>query len=48
MVWTLIFPLDYESKPNKVGLQFYKNIFKECPKYGIKPILVTANFIFLL
>lgn len=40
--WPRIFPNGDEGQPNEEGLAFYDNIFDECLKYGIEP-LVTLN-----
>ena len=40
--WSRIFPNGDDQKPNEEGLLFYENVFKECKKYGIEP-LVTIN-----
>lgn len=42
--WTRIFPKGEEDEPNPAGLNFYKNILKECQKYGIKPIVTISHF----
>ena len=35
-----IYPNGDDEKPNEEGLRYYRNVFEECKKYGIK-ILVT-------
>lgn len=42
VAWSRIFPNGDEAEPNEEGLLFYENVFKECKKYGIEP-LVTIN-----
>lgn len=42
VAWSRIFPNGDEAEPNEEGLLFYENLFKECKKYGIEP-LVTIN-----
>lgn len=42
--WTRIFPKGDEEIPNESGLQFYENVFKECKKYGIEPIVTITHF----
>lgn len=42
--WTRIFPLGDEAKPNEKGLKFYEDIFKECHKYGIEPLVTITHF----
>lgn len=42
--WTRIFPNGDDETPNEKGLQFYKDVFKECHKHGIEPLVsVTHN-----
>ena len=38
--WARIYPNGDDEKPNEEGLRYYRNVFEECKKYGIK-ILVT-------
>lgn len=40
--WPRIFPNGDELEPNEKGLAFYDDVFDECLKYGIEP-LVTLN-----
>lgn len=42
--WTRIFPNGDELEPNELGLQFYENVFKECKKYGIEPLVTITHF----
>ncbi|MBS4210443.1 6-phospho-beta-glucosidase [Bacillus sp. FJAT-50079] len=44
IAWSRIFPLGDEDKPNEAGLQFYENIFKECHKYNIEPLVTITHF----
>lgn len=44
IAWTRIFPNGDEKTPNQKGLMFYKNIFKECQKYGIEPLVTITHF----
>lgn len=44
IAWTRIFPKGDEEKPNEEGLLFYENIFKECKKYGIEPLVTITHF----
>lgn len=44
LAWTRIFPNGDEEKPNEVGLQFYEEVFKECKKHGIEPIVTLCHF----
>ncbi|MFQ7174765.1 MAG: family 1 glycosylhydrolase [Thomasclavelia ramosa] len=45
--WTRIFPNGDENEPNEEGLKFYENVFNECHKYGIEP-LVTITILICL
>lgn len=42
--WSRIFPKGDELEPNEAGLQFYENVFKECHKYGIEPLVTITHF----
>ena len=42
--WTRIYPLGYEEEPNEEGLKFYDDIFDECLKYGIKPLVTLSHY----
>ena len=44
IAWTRIFPNGDEDKPNEQGLKFYENVFKECKKYGIEPLVTITHF----
>ncbi|MGB6178757.1 6-phospho-beta-glucosidase [Carnobacterium sp.] len=44
LAWSRIFPLGDEAEPNEEGLQFYENLFKECHKYGIEPLVTITHF----
>ncbi|MDO4814609.1 MAG: 6-phospho-beta-glucosidase [Gemella sp.] len=44
IAWTRIFPKGDELEPNEAGLQFYENVFKECKKYGIEPLVTITHF----
>ena len=42
--WTRIFPRGDENMPNEAGLQFYDNVFDECLKYGIEPVVTISHY----
>lgn len=44
VAWTRIFPNGDDKEPNEEGLQFYENVFKECHKYGIEPLVTITHF----
>ena len=44
IAWTRIYPNGDEETPNEAGLQFYENVFKECQKYQIEPLVTISHF----
>ncbi len=44
IAWVRIFPNGNDKEPNEAGLQFYDNIFDECKKYGIEPLVTLQHF----
>jgi 6-phospho-beta-glucosidase len=42
--WARIFPTGLEEEPNEPGLQFYDNVFDECHKYGIEPLITMSHY----
>lgn len=42
--WSRIFPNGDDEYPNEEGLQFYDNIFDECKKYGIEPLVTMSHY----
>lgn len=42
--WTRIFPNGDEDKPNEAGLKFYDDLFDECLKYGIEPVVTISHY----
>ncbi|WAT24420.1 6-phospho-beta-glucosidase [Aerococcus urinaeequi] len=44
IAWTRIFPNGDELTPNEEGLQFYDQLFDECLKYGIEPVVTLSHF----
>ena len=44
IAWTRIFPLGDEAQPNEAGLQFYDDLFDECLRYGIEPVITLSHF----
>lgn len=44
IAWTRIFPKGDETEPNEAGLAFYEDLFKECRKYGIEPLVTITHF----
>lgn len=44
IAWSRIFPKGDEAEPNEAGLVFYEELFKECHKYGIEPLVTITHF----
>ncbi|MBF4694847.1 glycoside hydrolase family 1 protein [Fusibacter ferrireducens] len=44
IAWTRIFPLGDELVPNEKGLQFYDDVFDECLKYNIEPLVTISHY----
>ncbi|EPZ0378678.1 6-phospho-beta-glucosidase, partial [Enterobacter hormaechei] len=44
IAWTRIFPKGDELEPNEAGLQFYDDLFDECLKHGIEPVITLSHF----
>lgn len=44
IAWTRIFPQGDELEPNEAGLQFYDDLFDECLKHGIEPVITLSHF----
>ncbi|MGM7719816.1 6-phospho-beta-glucosidase [Metabacillus sp. Hm71] len=42
--WTRIFPNGDDAIPNEEGLKFYENVFDECLKHGIEPLVTITHF----
>ena len=44
IAWTRIFPHGDEETPNEAGLFFYDQVFDECLKYGIEPVVSLSHY----
>lgn len=44
IAWSRIFPKGDEDQPNEEGLKFYDDVFNECQKYGIEPVITLSHF----
>ena len=44
IAWSRIFPNGDEETPNEKGLQFYDDLFDECLKYGIEPLVTISHY----
>ncbi len=38
------FPHGVEGGVNQEGVEFYRNVFKECRKYGIDPVITLYKY----
>lgn len=44
IAWSRIYPNGDDLYPNEEGLQFYDDVFDECLKYGIEPMVTLHHF----
>ncbi|MCB2339621.1 glycoside hydrolase family 1 protein [Clostridium estertheticum] len=44
IAWSRIFPNGDDVKANEKGLQFYDDLFDECIKYGIEPLVTISHY----
>ena len=44
IAWSRIFPRGDEKEPNEEGLKFYDQLFDECLKYGIQPVVTLSHY----
>ncbi|MCC2877779.1 6-phospho-beta-glucosidase [Lachnoclostridium pacaense] len=44
IAWSRIFPRGDEEQPNESGLRFYDDIFDECRKYGMEPLVTISHY----
>lgn len=44
IAWSRIFPKGDEREPNIEGVQFYREVFEECRKYGIRPLVTLSHY----
>ena len=44
IAWSRIFPKGDEETPNEAGLKFYDDVFDECHKYGIEPLVTLSHY----
>lgn len=42
--WTRILPNGDDTVPNEEGLAFYDNLFDECHRYGMEPLVTICHF----
>lgn len=44
IAWTRIFPQGDELEPNEEGLKYYDDLFDECLKNGIQPVITISHY----
>jgi len=44
MNWARIFPNGDDTEPNEEGLKFYDEVFNECAKYRIEPLVTLSHY----
>ncbi|PKM65845.1 MAG: 6-phospho-beta-glucosidase [Firmicutes bacterium HGW-Firmicutes-2] len=44
IAWSRIFPNGDDLEPNELGLKFYDDVFDECLKYGIEPLVTISHY----
>ena len=44
IAWSRLFPNGDERIPNAAGIAFYRDVFNECKKYGIEPLVTLCHF----
>lgn len=44
IAWTRLFPTGEELEPNESGIAFYRNVFQEMQRLGIKPIVTLSHY----
>lgn len=44
IAWSRIYPDGDDENPNEEGLQFYDDVFDECRKYNMEPIVTLHHF----
>lgn len=42
--WARIFPNGDETEPNEAGLKFYDDLFNECQRLGMEPLVTIQHF----
>ena len=44
IAWSRIFPKGDEKEPNAEGIAFYRDLFAECKKHNIEPLVTLCHF----
>ncbi len=42
--WSRIYTDPRDEQPNEEGISFYEDMFKECKKYGIEPLVTLSHY----
>lgn len=42
--WTRIYPNGDDLHANEAGIEFYRNVFAECKKHGIEPLVTISHY----
>lgn len=42
--WSRIYPNGDDENPNEEGLKFYDDVFAECHRYGIEPLVTLSHY----
>ena len=42
--WSRIFPNGDDETANEEGIKFYRDVFEECKKYGIEPLVTLSHY----
>ena len=42
--WSRIFPNGDDEEPNEQGLEFYDDVFDECRKYNMRPLVTLSHY----
>lgn len=44
IAWARLFPKGDELEPNQAGIAYYQDLFRECKKHGIEPLVTLCHF----
>lgn len=42
--WARIYTHPWDEKPNEKGIAFYRDVFSECHKYGMEPLVTLSHY----
>jgi len=46
--WSRFFPNGDDAEPLQAGIEFYRNVFEECKRHGIEPLVTLSHYEFPL